>query len=833
MNDINNKTSLWQLLEKHEIVVPIIQRDYAQGRKGKEELRYKFLTTLKQAIVDDKEAKLDFVYGGVDNNQMAPLDGQQRLTTLWLLHWFIAFRAGKLKDKDVCAQLKKFYYATRPSSTEFCRRLVDEFGNVTPTKTKDGIVKFLKNQHWYYRYYNNDPTIQAMLMMIEGDRSKDKKGHEIIINGLEQFFDNKDGNYNYKNLWEKLTSGNCPIQFYHKDMIGDDIPLVDDLYIKMNARGKQLTNFENFKAELIGYEDKDKDNNIIFKFLDLETKNDRQFVSNLDNSWMNIFWPYKHDDLNRVDEIYFRFLNQFMHNYYLVKNENKIDKIEIDKTPLYSLLLDGRLFNKIEDYKDVLDNNFKDSLFATLNGIAKCSGSTLVKNKKLNEYLEGFLSHYLTFNKDNKKYIIKFIPEYSKDDTKGGNEYEDQDNQPTTTLGQIPHIIFFAICKFFEKWNGKSNAWDKNTEVKLQDWARFCYNISYNPVVESVSTMQSALKLIQEISDKGWCLDIYGSLSNYDSYDDLQKEISSGTTNEQKKSSGTAREQIEEEYNKAKNQEKDNSLKVKYIEAENYSFFKGCIRFLLWDENGEYQNDEAAFDTKWSNAQKKFNHNDTLEGKIKRKNIFSEYFCTCTKTDDIVSNDKKGNNCIRFNNTGETWRFMLTNKSLCQVTHNFLSSQKASTKTALMKNLGIRTNPRNLNDEQKRMKYVIDTVCETGFMNSLESHGDIMNGVLFLREISDEWALCPQNAKAEKKYILLGTSRNQILKRLLDERKIKTENHVENSSMFYGRDIPFTYKGKQYEWKRNNVLKGIAGGQTIQLDYNADYDTVIDWLNRH
>ena len=121
----NNKTSLWKLLDKHEIVVPIIQRDYAQGRKGKEDLRFRFLSNLMTALSGGKEAKLDFVYGGVNNNQMSPLDGQQRLTTLWLLHWFIAFHAGKLKEEEVCTKLKKFYYATRPSSTEFCRRLVD------------------------------------------------------------------------------------------------------------------------------------------------------------------------------------------------------------------------------------------------------------------------------------------------------------------------------------------------------------------------------------------------------------------------------------------------------------------------------------------------------------------------------------------------------------------------------------------------------------------------------------------------------------------------------------------------------------------------------------
>lgn len=822
MNYNNNKTSLWQLLEKHEIVVPIIQRDYAQGRKGKEELRYKFLTTLKEALVDDdKEAKLDFVYGGVDNKQMAPLDGQQRLTTLWLLHWFIAFRAGILNtDKGVCAQLKKFYYATRPSSTEFCRRLVDEFSKIDDPNGITRIVEYIKNQHWYYRYYNNDPTIQAMLMMIKGDCTLDKKGNKKIANGLEQFFDKKM-TYNYKELWEKLTKDECPIQFYHKDMIGDDIPLVDDLYIKMNARGKQLTNFENFKAELIGYEEKDKDKDKIFKFLDIENDNgfDREFVSNLDNSWMNIFWPYKHKSLNRVDEIYFRFINQFMHNYYLVTKENiievtkenKIEKIEIDKTPLYSLLLDGGSFNKIEDYKDILDDKFKESIFATLNGIAKCSNSASV-NKGLNEYLEELLSHYLTFN--NK--TIKFIPEY---DTKGENEYEDQDNQPTTTLGQIPHIIFFAICKFFEKWDEK-NDWNEDDGKKLQDWVRFCYNISYNPVVESVSTMQTTLKLIKEISDKKWCLDIYGSLSKFVLYYDLQNEISSGT----------AKEQLEEEYYKALYQMKNSNMKELYIRTENYSFFKGCIRFLLWNEHGEYQNNTASFITKWHYAQEKFDCNDTLEGKIKDKKCFCDYFCTCKKIEDIISDDNEGKNCIRFNNSGESWKYMLTNKSLCLVSHNFLSGM-VSTKDDLI--LHFKTNNSIPAGDQKRLEYVIETVCEKNFMNHLEDLGDIVKGVLFLRK-NYNWALYPKNAKAEKKFIQLGTSRNQILKMLLEQSKITTSNHVNCLSMFYGWDIPFTYNGKQYEWTWDNKLAYIDDRTvSMQLSYDTDYNTVINWLNQH
>ena len=51
-----------------------------------------------------------------------PLDGQQRLTTLFLLHWYAAKRenipAGQWEV------LKKFSYATRPSARRFCEQLL-------------------------------------------------------------------------------------------------------------------------------------------------------------------------------------------------------------------------------------------------------------------------------------------------------------------------------------------------------------------------------------------------------------------------------------------------------------------------------------------------------------------------------------------------------------------------------------------------------------------------------------------------------------------------------------------------------------------------------------
>ena len=82
---MNNKTTFWNYIKNNVIEIPIIQRDYAQGRLGKENLRKNFLTDLKKALDQDSPCentamKLDFVYGSTENNKMNPLDGQQRLT---------------------------------------------------------------------------------------------------------------------------------------------------------------------------------------------------------------------------------------------------------------------------------------------------------------------------------------------------------------------------------------------------------------------------------------------------------------------------------------------------------------------------------------------------------------------------------------------------------------------------------------------------------------------------------------------------------------------------------------------------------------------------------
>lgn len=185
MNNIANTTTLWQLLGKCKVVIPILQRDYAQGRVGYESLREKFLLAISAALNGEKQLKLDFVYGSSDQEcRFNPLDGQQRLTTLWLLHWYLAFRLGKLSEQSTIEHLSNFSYETRVSSTSFCQRIVKRGSEIVKGENEN-IAEAIIRQTWIPSVWRQDPTVQSMLRMLSGE-------HNGKIDGIEELFADKD-----------------------------------------------------------------------------------------------------------------------------------------------------------------------------------------------------------------------------------------------------------------------------------------------------------------------------------------------------------------------------------------------------------------------------------------------------------------------------------------------------------------------------------------------------------------------------------------------------------------------------------------------------------------
>ncbi len=251
-----------------KISIPIIQRDYAQGRLDPEasRVRERFLESLYQAVTG-QPITLDFIYGDInDEGVMTPLDGQQRLTTLFLLHWYAA-KKEKILEED-CEFLSKFSYETRYSARDFCT----ELWRFDPAFT-DRISSEIIDQTWFPLDWKKDPTISSMLVMLDSIQARFK---------------------DVPDLWGHLRDG--AVTFYFLPI--RDMGLTDELYIKMNSRGKPLTQFEHFKAEL--------ERNI--RAVDGALAD--RIAAKIDQDWTDLLWKYRgtggeSDDL--IDDEFLRY----------------------------------------------------------------------------------------------------------------------------------------------------------------------------------------------------------------------------------------------------------------------------------------------------------------------------------------------------------------------------------------------------------------------------------------------------------------------------------------------------------------------------------------------
>ncbi len=332
----NDNMTFYELIQEKRVEIPIIQRDYAQGREGNREICRNFLKAIRESVENESAVNLDFVYGNVKDDVFYPLDGQQRLTTLFLLHWYACMKE-RPEDMGIRETLSNFTYETRLSSRRFCKALVSNVtlisasnepsghacmdiwrlprGSHTPLlaagvltsagedEAGDGAWDSLPERHgsrkspaagdaarrerepsgaiedakWFFASWRQDSTIRAMLNTID-------MIHEL-------FFEVED-------LWGALVEKK--LVTFHL-LILEDFGLSDDLYIKMNARGRLLTPFENLKAEIL-----DKAQKGGWKWeeaLPLEEK----FSYKMDREWTDFIWDgYRKNDL--VDEPHMNFI---------------------------------------------------------------------------------------------------------------------------------------------------------------------------------------------------------------------------------------------------------------------------------------------------------------------------------------------------------------------------------------------------------------------------------------------------------------------------------------------------------------------------------------------
>lgn len=479
-----------ELINEYGIFIPKIQRDYAQGRakydiNGFEitsEKPYQVRTGLVNALYDgiknQSHINLNFVYGkrGFRDGQniFIPVDGQQRLTTLFLLHWYVYQLAGL--ESMVSALGAAFTYDTRDTTKSFCEEIckkkiidTDDYSRIeslinSNAKDKNNyrLSTKIKDMVWFNSSYASDPSVISMLNMIDTIE--------------ERFaFDYRTQN-DYCDIAEFLNNNEiCHISFSHLDIENFD---EKDMYIKMNARGKELTNFELFKALI---EEGNTLCDICYSDTDSEEKRSHsiaEFIGKYNTDFVNFFYSIPCGNSNGIpdstpeklkgqfDFALFNFVECFIkldHFAYITGYteiserlyQNDVSNIVLSGTSLFN---DYILDPKLHGYNGDDSNVYKDDL----KSIAKKS------MRKITGILDFF---------NNTDFCV--FPAYK-------NSIEDNDTffdekeflisnyKKTTNLVLIKQYALFSFFYFFECNNDLHNKLEA-----YKEWKRFVFNITY------------------------------------------------------------------------------------------------------------------------------------------------------------------------------------------------------------------------------------------------------------------------------------------------------------------------------------------------------------------
>lgn len=812
--------SFYQFLNEQAIEIPILQRDYAQGRKGKEALRRTFLKSLKMAL-DDAVSKgcattplqLDFVYGSADCDKLQPLDGQQRLTTLWLLHWYIALRADVLKSAS--STLKRFGYETRLSSRQFCEKmcnpqnfeafqnrmdLPDIAGNVDETRPNNSkqlsegdvsielneniannqtIADFISSRTWFYAKWKQDPTIQSMLRMLSGDkegasrqdkRRKSKKDLQIDFDddAIEKIFASTT-KAEFVKYWELLTSDHSPIVFYHLPL--KKFGLSDDLYVKMNARGKALTPFENFKADLIGYirsqreqevkkgNDESSGERLANTFSWDKITDPRAGVPILlDTSWTNIFWKYR-SKKNEIDGIFLTFLNRYFWNELICTD------IPIDKNPSY-IHLNKDNGNSFDDFAPYRYNNgeIPSSFFADLSTVMERFG-------KINRPIE--------------------VPNFGKFNYRPVYVYKDgTDIEVVEEITQPGRILFFAVTKYF-----KDGEYD---ETSFRRWMRVVGNL-ISGVDEKGSAQIRSIEQVRNVISKLSTLsshEIYECLVNPDIYEGIPQVIKSRFNEEIDKARQILTDNCDglREY---PNKDEFATWEEAIAHYETFNFFKGSIRFLYRNEDGNPSWDD--FKTK--------------------ANVATEYFSKengvyCNITGD---NSTKGNpellkilysrtdadgfwqaiwwNYHVFSNNDNSWLHLLKHSSMTKAVHHLLMKEEVLPQEKPTSN-DFAEVTLYLLSQTRLLNYVAKQICNP-----------------WIRYYHNHRAIFPSATGI----FLDATFRDNFLQNT-EGVELTTDCKVEDTGLLFGSNIDFSYCEHNFRWyDSDNVYLTTGAGTNCEI----------------
>jgi hypothetical protein len=693
---------------KKNILIPALQRDYVQG--GRTDVINPFIDELLSALKGAKKLDLNYIYGsyeGLEKNDFVPIDGQQRLITLWLIYLYLYKKQGK--DFQV-----KLRFNSREFANAFSEKLLDKLQNfMNSTELKNDII----DASWFVSGWQHDVTVCNMLNTLNllAERCK-----ELNISEYK----------NYDN-----------INFSFLDIKNEG--LTDDIYVKMNGRGKPLTYFENLKSWMDGK---------VIELFGEESFFTKEWQTKIDNEWTDFFWENrnkKQEHPEEIDDEQTRFFYSLLLLYWIKNKENLLQEHSNNKINGLNTFL-----GLSEDNKD--KDTIKNKIFEILQEEKILIPLYWIEEIGLyNKYVFEFISKAFANLCDlNTKELLTSISSSAK--------YLDlvvnKDDETTlmyklsmanaTYAKTLPYL--YALIKTPELC--------KNDE-DFKRWLRLIRNL----VVNSTIGRDNLAKVCE-------CIDSINNSIKQDFYASIP-DLSN--------LSGFEKEQLNEEKAKAQQilngeQRSDGKTWEEIIvEAENYAFFKGAIRFLFRDEKGELS-DWNNFNAKWEKAQEYFDKPDNNRDVIKdsKQNKYNLLMSFISKLKYIPDNK-----CI-FDNQEETWKHILTdtNEDYIRAVNDIL--------------LGNTIVNESENEEIKRLckDLKLFKYLTTDFRDSRK------------RFIHGHWALYPSGSRDG---VFLNYKERDVLLHKLDNININNDSFGDFIS---GWDIWFVYRDKKFQWNSDGNI---------------------------
>ncbi|GEM_PF-1462022 len=452
--------------QENKVRIPLIQRDYVQGSDMNAAKRDKFLEALLSALETGTPLSLDFIYGSTNSGYFEPLDGQQRITTLFLLYYVLKNISHVQPNKELDQQIQKFTYTTRNSSTAFCQKL---FGTEMPWRYSKLFDKNEKkewsqdiiNQSWFSEEWLLDPTIKAMLDMLDAINKRlhteaymEPYSGGRAINEVDGQAVLEEYNFKWDTIAENLYGNETSCILFECLNMGE-YNLDDSLYIKMNARGKQLTDFENWKAEFIKYlETKWKDET--YNGIPLRS----YFEQHIEHEWADMLWTYAVGRMDNDNEEYPQTDDLFMNLY-----EYLLGMIFFVKNPT----IKGRDVKK-EDFSQNkaeflfnLEKEDLDFLFAALDCFAAIGNQ------------QSFFGNLFYLQHEEHNHKVRLF------NTKDTDLFRLCINKDITTNMQV---LLYCLLQYCIKYSVKA------VDTELIRYARVCRNL-----IESIVQREDGVKI--------------------------------------------------------------------------------------------------------------------------------------------------------------------------------------------------------------------------------------------------------------------------------------------------------------------------------------------------